>query len=124
MQQKAVLKRKLVRERRKKHIRKIINGTAERARLVVHRTNRHIYAQFVDDANERTLSGISSLSPELREELKGKTPMEKAKRIGEAVAQKAKEIEINNVVFDRNGFLYHGRVKAVAEAARAAGLKF
>jgi large subunit ribosomal protein L18 len=124
MLQKAVLKRKLARERRKKHIRKIISGTAERARLVVHRTNRHIYAQLVDDSNERTLSGISSLSPALREELKGKTPLEIAKRVGEAVAQKAKEIQIENVVFDRNGFLYHGRVKAVAEAARAAGLKF
>ena len=124
MRNKAVLKRKWTRERRKKHIRKIVSGTAQRARLVVHRTNRHIYAQLVDDASERTLSGVSSLTPTLRDELKGKTPLEKAKRIGEAVAQKAKDIHIETVVFDRNGCLYHGRVKAVAEAARAAGLKF
>ena len=124
MLQKAVLRRKLAHERRKKHIRKIVSGTAQRARLVVHRTNRHIYAQLVDDVSERTLSGVSSLTPALRKELKGKSPLEQAKRIGEAVAQKAKDIQIENVVFDRNGFLYHGRVKAVAEAARAAGLKF
>ena len=121
---KSALRRKRAHERRKKHIRKIVNGTAQRPRLVVSRSNHHIYAQLVDDETGHTLTGVSSLTPVLREELKGKAPLEKARRVGEAVAQKAKEKNIERAVFDRNGFLYHGRVQAVAEGARKAGLRF
>jgi large subunit ribosomal protein L18 len=121
---KAALRRKQAHQRRKKHIRKIVNGTATRPRLVVYRSNQHIYAQLVDDESQRTLTEVSSLTPSLRRDLKGKAPVEKARQVGEAMARKAKEKHIEQVVFDRNGFLYHGRVRAVAEAARAAGLKF
>jgi large subunit ribosomal protein L18 len=124
MIQKAVLRHKQAHQRRKKHIRKIVQGTATRPRLVVYRSNQHIYAQLVDDESQRTLTEVSSLTPSLREDLKGKTPVDKARHVGEAMAKKAKEKQIEQVVFDRNGFLYHGRVRAVAEAARAAGLKF
>lgn len=121
---KPALRRKQARKRRKKHIRKVVNGTAQRPRLVVYRSNHHIYAQLVDDESGHTLTGVSSLAPWLREELRGKAPLEKARRVGEAMAQRAKENDIGRVVFDRNGFLFHGRVRAVAEGARGAGLKF
>ncbi len=124
MIQKAILHRKRARERRRKHIHKVVRGTAERPRLVVYRSNRHMYAQLVDDDTGRTLTGVSSLMPQLREEVRGRKPLEVAKRIGEAIAQNAREKQIESVVFDRNGFLYHGRVRALAEGARAAGLKF
>jgi large subunit ribosomal protein L18 len=124
MIQKAIFHRKRARERRRKHIHKVVRGTAERPRLVVYRSNRHMYAQLVDDDTGHTLTGVSSLMPQLREEVRGRKPLEVAKRIGEAIAQNAREKQIESVVFDRNGFLYHGRVRALAEGARAAGLKF
>ena len=110
--------------RRKKHIRKIVYGTAERPRLVVFRSNIHIYAQIIDDDNG-TITGCSTLTPALREklvEVKGK--IGKAKVIGEHIASLAKERGITEVRFDRNGRIYHGRVKALAEAARSGGLVF
>jgi len=121
---KSTLQRERARLRRRKHIHKIVRGTAERPRLVVFRSNRHVYVQLIDDDTGRTLSGVSSLAPQLRQEVQGKKPLEVARRIGQAVAQRAKEKRIETVVFDRNGFLYHGRVRAVAEGAREAGLKF
>jgi large subunit ribosomal protein L18 len=124
MIRKPAVRRERSRMRRKKHIHKIIKGTALCPRLVVFRSNHHMYAQLVDDDAGKTISGVSSRMPGLFEELKGKKPAEKARRVGEAVAAKAKEKEIERVVFDRNGFLYHGRMKALAEGARAAGLKF
>jgi large subunit ribosomal protein L18 len=110
--------------RRKKHIRKVVHGTAERPRMVIFRSLHHVYAQLVDDIEGRTLLGVSSLSPDIRPKLTGKNRSEIAKLVGAACAEKAKEKQIETVVFDRNGFPYHGRVKAVAEGARAAGLKF
>ncbi|RPH95819.1 50S ribosomal protein L18 [candidate division KSB1 bacterium] len=110
--------------RRKKHIRKTVTGSAERPRLVIFRSLRQVYAQLVDDVAGKTLTGVSSLSPELREQVAKKKPCEVGKLVGEACARKALERNIKKVVFDRNGFPYHGRVKAVAEGARKAGLQF
>jgi large subunit ribosomal protein L18 len=110
--------------RRKKHIRKVVHGTGDRPRLVVFRSLHHIYAQLVDDVEGKTLLGVSSLTPGLRDHLSGKNPSEIAKLVGAACAEKAKEKQIGNVVFDRNGFPYRGRVKAIADGARDAGLKF
>jgi large subunit ribosomal protein L18 len=110
--------------RRKMRIRKKIVGTAGRPRLSVSRTLKHVYAQIVDDEKGSTMVAVSSLSKDLREELKGlKTPVERCKVIGKTVAKLALEKNITEVVFDRSGSLYHGRVKAVAEGAREGGLK-
>lgn len=110
--------------RRKRSIRKKITGTGERPRLSVFRSSQHIYAQLVDDSAGTTLVAASTLSPEVREQRDGKKKTEMAELVGQLVAKKALEKDITEVVFDRNGFIYHGRVKAVAEGARAAGLKF
>lgn len=103
----------------KAHIRHTVNGTAEKPRLSVFRSNAQIYAQIIDDVAGKTLVAASSLG--IKEKM---TKTEVAAKVGEAVAKKALEAGINNVVFDRNGFLYHGRVKQLADAARSAGLKF
>jgi large subunit ribosomal protein L18 len=113
------------RRRRKEHIRKIVKGTKERPRLVVYKSLKHIYAQLVDDEFNRTILGVSDLSPEVRaktEEKHNKT--DKSTYVGEAIAQKALDNDIKKVVFDRSGFKYHGRVKALADAARKTGLEF
>ena len=109
------------RTRRHWRLRHKVRGTAARPRLSVCFTSKHIYVQFVDDAASKTLAAMSTLAPEA----KGTKPnMEGAKKIGALAAQKAKEKNIMAVVFDRGGFRYHGRVKALADAAREAGLKF
>jgi len=124
MRDKTVVKRK-IRERRKKHIRKNLNGTAEKPRLVVFRSLKHIYAQLVDDQAQRTLLTTSSLAKTVREVLKPKTPKKDvAKLVGKDMATKAIDMKIENVVFDRGGYLYHGRIKSLAEGAREGGLKF
>ena len=111
--------------RRKKRIRKKISGTPERPRLVVFRSAKHTYAQLVDDLNQRTITGVSTLTPWVRERLDGvQGKVEKARIVGKAIAEKAKELGITKVVFDRAGYRYHGRVKAVAEGAREGGLEF
>jgi large subunit ribosomal protein L18 len=111
--------------KKKIRIRKKIRGTPERPRLVVFRSARHAYAQIVDDLSAKTLVSVSSLTKDVQEELKkAKSPIEKFKLIGVAAAKKALEKNIKEVVFDRNGYLYHGRVKALAEGAREGGLKF
>lgn len=107
------------RHRRKKHIRKVVNGTAERPRLCIFRSAKHIYAQLIDDENHRT---IASASSQKLDATGGNR--EGAKAVGTAIAEAAKEANITTVVFDRNGFLYHGRVAALADAAREAGLNF
>ena len=112
------------RARRKKHIRKVVHGTPERPRLVVYRSLRQVYAQLVDDVAGRTITGVSSLSPDLRDQLAKKKPGEVCAAVGEACARKALAMNIKQVVFDRNGFPYHGRVKAIAEGARKGGLQF
>jgi large subunit ribosomal protein L18 len=110
--------------RRKKHIRKVVFGTAVRPRLVVFRSAKQVYAQLVDDEAGRTLTTVSSLSPDLKETVAKKKPVEVSMIVGEACAKKAMERNIKQVIFDRNGFRYHGRVKAVADGARKGGLQF
>ncbi len=105
----------------KKRIRKTINGTAERPRMSVFRSNKQIYVQLIDDDENRTLVTASSAEKEMATE---GSKIEQAKRVGTLVAEKAKAAGIETVVFDRNGYLYHGRVKTLAEAAREGGLKF
>jgi large subunit ribosomal protein L18 len=110
------------RQRRHRRVRKLVRGTAERPRLAVHRSNRHIVAQVIDDAAGRTLAAASTVEADLRSAATGNK--EAAAKIGRLVAERARAAGVTRVVFDRGGFLYHGRVAAVADAARAAGLEF
>jgi len=112
------------RERRKHSIRKKVSGTAERPRLTVFRSSKHIYAQVVNDDLHQTIATASTLDEQLVPQLAGLKKSEKAKKIGAAIAERLKAKGIDKVVFDRNGYIYHGRVMALADAAREAGLKF
>ena len=105
-------------------IRQRVLGTPERPRLAVFRSLNHIYAQVIDDSSGRTLAAVDSRAPEFRDKVKSGGNVAAAKIVGELVAQRAKAHGISQVVFDRGGYQYHGRVKALAEAARAAGLGF
>jgi large subunit ribosomal protein L18 len=111
------------RERRKLRIRKKVEGTQERPRLTIFRSAKHIYAQVIDDESGRTLACASTLSKDLKGTLSGNKSA-KAKAVGALVAEQCKSKSITKVVFDRNGYLYHGRIKALADAAREAGLDF
>ncbi len=117
-------KKRKSRLRRHKRIRKKIFGTSERPRLFVFRSLRHIYAHLIDDTQGKTLLTVSTLSPELKAELKTGGNIEAARKVGKLLGEKAKEKGITKVVFDRGGYKYHGRVKALADAAREAGLEF
>lgn len=117
-------KKVAARLRRKRSIRKRISGNAVRPRLSVFRSNMHIYAQVIDDATGNTLVAASSQSAEVKAELAERRKSEVAGLVGKLVAERCLAKEITQVVFDRNGFIYHGRVKAVADAAREAGLQF
>ncbi len=111
--------------RRKRRVRKKIKGTPERPRLCVFRSSKHIYAQIIDDTTSSTLVEASSLSKELREKVGKNTSNKKgAEIVGKEIAARALKKGIKRVVFDRNGFLYHGRVKVLSEAAREGGLEF
>ncbi len=111
--------------RKKKRIHKIVSGTSERPRLAVFRSARNIYAQLIDDVANRTLAGVSTLTPDLNGQVStAKGKVDAAKLVGKAIADKAKALKVETVVFDRGGYLYHGRVKAIAEGARENGLKF
>ncbi len=112
------------RERRKLRIRKKVNGTESRPRLSVFRSAKHIYAQVIDDATGATLAHASTLSKDLKGTLKEDNKVEAAKKVGALIAKICKSKEISQVVFDRNGYMYHGRVSALAQAAREAGLEF
>jgi large subunit ribosomal protein L18 len=112
------------RERRKLRIRRKISGTAERPRLSVFRSAKHIYAQVVDDVSGKTVAHASTLSRDVRTAITEATKVDAAKSVGQAIAKVLLEKGIQSIVFDRNGYLYHGRVRALADAARAAGLKF
>ena len=112
------------RMRRKVAIRKKIEGTPERPRLSVFRSAKHIYAQAIDDTTNTVLAAASDLEEDVSKDLGGKKKKDKAKAVGAAVAKKLLAKNVNQVVFDRNGFIYHGRVSAVADGAREAGLKF
>lgn len=109
--------------RRKYAVRASLFGTTERPRLSVYRSDKHIYAQVIDDHSGRTLAAASS-SAEVRGELKNGGNIEAAKKVGKAIAERAKSAGISKVAFDRNGRKYHGRIKALAEAAREGGLQF
>jgi len=112
------------RKNRQARVRKKVQGTGERPRLCVFRSSAHIYAQVIDDEKGATLAAVSTLSPALKEALKGLKKSEAAKAVGKAIAEEAKSKGCAKVVFDRNGFLYHGRVKALSEGAREGGLDF
>jgi len=118
------LSREAHRERIHLRMRKRIGGTADRPRLCVHRSSRHIRAQVIDDATGRTLVSASSLDKEIRKTMKGGGNIAASKVVGKAIAERSKAKGIEDVVFDRGGYQYHGRVQALAEAAREAGLKF
>jgi len=111
-------------ERRQRRVRAKVAGTATRPRLRVTRTNTHIYAQLIDDVAGATLVSASSVDPELRGELKNGATVAAAEKVGEALGKRAKEAGLTEVVFDRGGRIYHGRVKALADGARSAGLEF
>jgi large subunit ribosomal protein L18 len=118
-------RRQQVRERRHLRVRQKVTGTSERPRLSVYRSQKHIQAQLVDDTAGRSLMGAADYSQPLQEKVSGaKGKCEKSREVGRYLGAKAMEAGITHVVFDRGGYLYHGRVKALAEGAREAGLKF
>lgn len=112
------------RENRKSRIRAKIKGTPERPRLSIFRSSRHMFAQVIDDENNKVLATAGTMSKTMRAEVDGKKKMEQAKMVGKQIASVCKTKGIDKVVFDRNGFIYHGRVAALAAAAREAGLQF
>ena len=116
--------KELARKRRKKRVSTKVRGTPERPRLCVFKSSRHIYAQIIDDSRGNTLVAASSLNLALGAGARVQGKLDAAKRVGTLIAEKALAKKVQRVVFDRNGFLYHGRVKALAEAARDKGLDF
>ena len=119
-----IKKKRMGHLRRRKRVRQKISGTGDRPRLSVFRSLKHIYAQLIDDELGVTLAEASTLSPELKETVPKGSNVEAAQRVGALIAQKAKQQEIEVAIFDRGGHLYHGRIRALAEAAREEGLKF
>ncbi|VEN74788.1 50S ribosomal subunit protein L18 [Candidatus Desulfarcum epimagneticum] len=117
-------KKKTARLKRKKRIRKKVSGTAQRPRLTVFRSARHIYAQVIDDTQGRTLVSVSTLEKDLKAQVESKGKIDSAVMAGKMIGERALSQGIERVVFDRNGFRYHGRVKAISDSAREAGLKF
>ncbi|RKZ27251.1 50S ribosomal protein L18 [bacterium] len=117
-------RKRLKRKKRHMRVRKKIFGTPERPRLCVFRSLKHIYAQIIDDTVGHTLVAASTLSPEIRDRIKGMKKTEQAKEVGKLLAKLALEQGIEKVAFDRAGYRYHGRVRALAEGAREGGLKF
>ena len=111
-------------KRRARRVRAKMHGTEQRPRLTVHRTNANIYAQVINDVEGKTICSASTLSPEFRETGKLGSNKEAAEFVGKLVAERAQEKGVTEVVFDRSGFLYHGRIQALADGARNAGLKF
>lgn len=118
------VKRKLGRLRRKRSIRKKISGTAERPRLSVFRSSRHIYVQLIDDVQGKTLASASTVEAATRGAMGELNGVDAARAVGEAIAKRAIEAGYAKAVFDRNGYIYHGRVKALADGAREGGLDF
>ena len=119
-----VNKARLARERRHARVRTNLAGTPQRPRLNVYRSLNHIYAQLIDDSQGHTLLAVSTLDPSLRKTFSGKSKREQAVAVGKALAERATEAGITQVVFDRGGYRYHGRVQELAEASREAGLQF
>ena len=118
---KAKIKARLARKNR---VRKQVSGTPERPRLTVYKSVKHIYVQIVDDTTGQTLAAASSMGRDVRDDLKKTATVEAARIVGLAIGRKALSRDITKVVFDRNGYPYHGKVKALADAAREAGLQF
>jgi large subunit ribosomal protein L18 len=116
--------KKKARLARKSRVKKQVQGTPERPRLSVFRSSKHIYAQIVDDATGQTLAAASTMARDVRDGVKNSATVEAARIVGLALGRKALSRDITKVVFDRNGYLYHGRIQAVADAARKAGLEF
>jgi len=116
--------RRVARKKRQVRVRKKVTGSAERPRLCVFRSSKHIYAQIIEDVTGKTLVAASTSTKGVPEGIKYSGNVEAAKAVGKQIAEKALAKDIKQVVFDRNGFLYHGRVKALADAAREAGLNF
>ncbi|GIW21917.1 MAG: 50S ribosomal protein L18 [Candidatus Sericytochromatia bacterium] len=116
--------RQEARKRIHKRIRKKVHGSAERPRLCIFKSNKHIYAQIINDETGNTLVASSTLDPELRKSLESSNTVEAAFKVGEDIAKKAKAKGINSVVYDRGGYIYHGKVKSLADAARQNGLEF
>jgi large subunit ribosomal protein L18 len=112
------------RQKRKGTIRKRINGTAERPRLSVFRSAKHVYAQAIDDVTGRVLAAASDTEEKLAQAVTGKPKKDRARMIGKAIGSKLIAAGVSSVVFDRNGFIFHGRVKEIADGAREAGLEF
>lgn len=112
------------RKRIKRRIRGKISGTADRPRLNIFKSSKHIYVNFVDDEKRQTLFTVSTKSKDLHDQIDGKTGIEKAGIVGKYAAEKAAEAGIKKVVFDRGGYKYHGKIKALADAARKGGLQF
>jgi len=121
---KGVLGARLARKGRHRRVRKIVRGTKERPRLNVFRSLKHIYVQIVDDDEGHTLAAASTLDVEIRGQLKDLNKTEQAELVGRLLAQRALERGVKQVIFDRGGYKYHGRVHSLAEAARAGGLEF
>ena len=120
----AIKDARLARKRRHARVRVKVSGILDRPRLCVFRSLKYIYAQVINDSDGRTIVSASSLDPEIREKIKGKTKVESSELVGTLIAQRALNNGISKTVFDRGGYKYHGRVKALAEAARKAGLEF
>jgi large subunit ribosomal protein L18 len=116
--------RKEATRRRHSRVRRRVSGTAERPRLAVFRSNEHIYAQVIDDGRQHTIASASTLDPDLKDSIRSGSNCEAATAVGKLIAERLLAQEIKQVVFDRGGNLYHGRVKALADAAREAGLDF
>ena len=116
--------RKKIYDKKHLRVRKNISGTAERPRLSVYRSLNHIYAQVINDVDGVTIAAASTLEPGLKDNLANGSNTEAAKAVGSLIAQKAKDKGVSKVVFDRGGNIYHGRIKALAEAARESGLEF
>ncbi|PLX73106.1 MAG: 50S ribosomal protein L18 [Desulfuromonas sp.] len=121
---KASAERRQARVKRQTRVRQKVRGTEERPRLCIFRSAKHMYAQIIEDTTGKTLASVSTVSKDVADGLKYPGNVEAAKAVGSAIAKKALDQNIKQVVFDRNGFLYHGRVKALADAAREAGLSF
>jgi len=118
------VKSHLARKRRHYRIRMKLSGTAERPRMNVFRSVENIFVQVINDETGHTVAAASTIDKELRSQMDGKTKTEQAQLVGKAVAERAQAANVNEVVFDRGGYIYHGRIKALAEGAREGGLKF
>lgn len=121
---KTIQKKQVSRKKRAMRVRRRLRGTSEKPRLCAHKTNSHLHVQIIDDVNGKTLIGVSTNSKELKDRCAGKKNKESAKMLGEWIATKAKELQIENVVFDRGSSKYHGVLAELANAAREGGLQF